>query len=109
MRWLKQIAKLPRATARARRLVSGGGPTRLRVLGVGQPSGWIIPSSRLKLEVEARDGKRTHWEPEIPVPFPYAWAYRLSRWLRVPVISSHKPEDMKLSVLLLARRSGRRS
>ena len=106
---MKQIAKLPQAIAKAHRLTSDGGPARVRVHGLGQPSGWIVPSSRLKLEIEARNGTRTHWEPEIPVPFPYAWAYRLSRWLRVPVIASHKPEDLKFSVPLLARRSRRRS
>jgi hypothetical protein len=79
------------------------------VHGVGQPSGWIVPSSRLKLEIEARNGTRIHWEPEIPVPFPYAWAYRLSRWLRMPVISSHKPEDLKFSVPLLSRGGKRRA
>ena len=93
--------------AKVRRLASGGGPTQLRVHGLGQPSGWIIPSSRLKLEIEVSNGTRTHWEPEIPVPFPYAWAYRLSRWLRVPVISSHDPEDLTFSVPLLKRRSER--
>jgi hypothetical protein len=90
--------------AKARRLASGGGPTQLRVHGLGQPSGWIIPSARLKLEIEAGDGTRTRWEPQIPVPFLYAWAYRLSRWLQAPVISSHDPEDLRFSVPLLKRR-----
>jgi hypothetical protein len=105
MRWLSQIPKIPGAITRVRRLASGGGPTRLRVRGVGQPTGLIIPSSRLKLEFEAKNGTKTRWEPEIPVPFPYAWAYRLSRWLGVPVISSHDPEDLNLSVPLPRGRS----
>jgi hypothetical protein len=81
-------------------MASGGGPSRLRVRGLSQPTGLIIPSSRLKLEIEAKNGAKTRWEPEIPVPFPYAWAYRLSRWFRVPVISSHDPEDLIFSVTL---------
>jgi hypothetical protein len=93
--------------AKVRQLASGGRPTHLRVHGLGQPSGWIIPSARLKLEIEASDGTRTRWEPEIPVPFPYAWAYRLFRRLRAPVISSHDPEDLRFSVPLLKRRSER--
>jgi hypothetical protein len=86
-------------------MASAGGPRRLRMRGLSQPSGLIIPTSRLKLEIEAKNGAKTRWEPEIPVPFPYAWAYRLSRWLRVPVITSHDPEDLTFSVPLLKPRS----
>jgi hypothetical protein len=95
-----QLPKVPGAAAQLRRMASGGGPSRLRVRGLSQPAGLIIPSSRLRLEIEAKNGAKTRWEPVIPVPFPYAWAYRLSRWLRVPVISSHDPEDLTFSVRL---------
>jgi hypothetical protein len=67
-------------------------------LGVDRPTGLILASSRLKLEIEARNGTKTRWEPEIPVPLPYAWAYRLARWFHVPVISSHDPENLAFSV-----------
>ena len=87
---------------------SGGGPSQVRVRGVGQPSGLIIPTSRLKLEIETRDGAKTRWEPEIPLPPIYAWMYRLSRWVRVPVISSHEPENLTFSVRLPWGRSRRR-
>jgi hypothetical protein len=99
-----QLRKMPGAAAQVHRMVSAGGPRRLRIRGLTQPSGLIIPTSRLKLEMEARNGAKTRWEPEIPVPFPYAWAYRLSRWLRVPVITSHDPEDLTFSVPLLKPR-----
>src|SRR5215207_6420822 len=107
MRWLSQLPKLPRAAARIRRVASGGGPRRLRVQGLSQPTGRIIQSSRLKLEIETKDGAKTRWEPEIPIPFSYAWAYRLSRWLRLPVISSHDPENLTFSVTLPWRGSRR--
>jgi hypothetical protein len=107
MSWLTQLPKLPGAAARVFRAASGGGPSRVRVLGLGRPTGLIIASSRLKLEVEARNGAKTRWEPEIPIPFPYAWAYRLSRWLHVPVISSHDPENLTFSVKLPRGRSTR--
>jgi hypothetical protein len=103
---LKQIAKAPGAVARVRRLASGGGPRRLHVHGVGRPRGLIVPSSRLRFEVEARNGTKTRWEPEIPLPFPYAWAYRVSRRLGVPVVSSHDPENLTFS-LTLPRGRGR--
>lgn len=89
-------------------MTSGGGPSQLRVLGIGQPSGLIIPTSRLKIEIETKDGVKTRWEPEIPLPLTYAWAYRLSRWLHVPVISSHEPENLTFSVELPWGRRRRR-
>lgn len=103
-----QLAKVPRAVAQARRVAAGGGPSRLRVRGLSQPTGLIIPSLRLKLELEARNGAKADWQPEIPVPFPYAWAYRLSRRLGMPVISSHDPEDLTFSVRLPGGRRKRR-
>lgn len=100
VRWLLQFRKAPDAIARVGRIALGGGPRLIRVRGITQPAGLLIPSSRLRLEVEARNGKTSRWEPQIPLPFPYAWAYRVARWLRVPLISSHDPEDLSLSVRL---------
>ena len=98
MRWLQQIPKIPSALARIRSVVEKGGPKRIRLAGVERPSGLLFPTARLRLEVEARTGAKLRWEPEVPIPFPYAWAYRLSDRLGVPVISSHDPEDLDLSV-----------
>jgi hypothetical protein len=106
VRWLLQFRKAPDAIVRVARVALGGGPSRLRVRGITQPSGLLIPSSRLRLEVEARNGETSRWEPQIPLPFPYAWAYRVARWLRVPVISSHDPEDLVFTLRL--PRSGKR-
>lgn len=105
--WLTQLRKLPGAVAQARRVVGGGGPTGLHLRGIEQPTGLFVPSSRLKLEVEARNGAKARWEPEVPLPFPYAWAYRIARWLHVPVISSKDPQDLTLSVTIPRGRSGR--
>lgn len=109
MSWLKHMTKLPAAAGQARRVVSGGGPRRLHLRGIGRPSGLILPVSRLKLELEARNGARARWEPAVPLPFLYSWAYRVSRRLGVPVISSRDPENVHLSVTLPGlRRKGRR-
>jgi hypothetical protein len=70
----------------------------VRLLGVGRPAGLIIPSSTVGLEIEAKDGTKIRLEPEIPVPFFYAWTYRLARRLGLPAISSRDPENLKLSV-----------
>jgi hypothetical protein len=100
MGWLTQIPRAPGAIGRLRRMADGGGPRRLRVRGLDRPTGLIVPSSRLKLEFEMRNGSKARWEPEIPIPFPYAWGYRLSRRLGVPVISSHDPENLAFSIPL---------
>jgi hypothetical protein len=48
--------------------------------------------------VEAIDGSKVELKPVVPVPFPYAWAYRVARRFGVPIISSIEPEDVRLEV-----------
>jgi hypothetical protein len=98
MGWLTRLRKAPGVAARLGEMASGGGPARLRIRGVSRPTGLLFPVSRLRLEVEARDGSRARWEPPIPLPFPYAWAYRVARWMRVPVVASLDPESLSFSV-----------
>lgn len=93
-----------RAAVRAiRESTGGGGPAAVRIAGVGRPSGWLIPSSRVTLEVVARDGTVTRFQPEVPVPFPYAWAYRIARRLGVPVVRSIDPERISFEVPIPGR------
>ncbi len=95
---------LIRSVARdVRRAAGGGGPKRLRLVSVGHPAGLVIPSSTVTLEVEARDGTKTRFTPELPVPWPYAWSWRLARLLRVPLVSSVEPEDLSVSVAVPRR------
>jgi hypothetical protein len=81
-----------------RRILGGGGPAAVRLLGIGQPRGLLVPTSELTIEVEARDGHTERFRPQIPIPFPYAWVYRLARRLNVPVVRSLRPEDARLEV-----------
>ena len=46
--------------------------------------------------VEARDRTVAKFAPEIPVPCPYAWGYRLGRRLELPLVSAVEPERIKL-------------
>lgn len=75
-----------------------GGPRRIHVLHVGRPHGLIVNVSELELEVEAKDGTRHKIETAVPLPFLYAWAYRLGRVLHVPVIWRLDPERVHFSV-----------
>lgn len=76
----------------------GGGPKLVRLAGVGRPEGWFIPTSEIRLEVETDHGLTVELKPVVPVPFPYAWAYRVARKLGVPLVSSLEPEDVRLEV-----------
>jgi hypothetical protein len=83
---------------RIRELSGGGGPKRLRLVGVGHPEGLIIPTATVTLEVTAKNGKKTKFTPEVPVPWPYAWTWRLARLLKVPLVRSVEPEHLSFSV-----------
>jgi hypothetical protein len=87
--------RIRHAAHRIREVAGGGGPKAIRLAGVSHPEGWIIPTARVTLEVIAKDGTITRFEPGLPVPFPYAWAYRLARVLRVPLVSSINPERIQ--------------
>lgn len=73
----------------------GGGPKAIRLAGISHPEGWIVPTARVSLEIIARDGSVTRFAPGVPVPFPYAWTYRVARKLRVPFVSSFDPERIQ--------------
>ena len=83
-----------------RSILDGGGPALVRVQRVGWPRGLIVPTSEIVLEVEARDGTKVQLEPEVPVPFFYAWAIRIARRLGVPLISDVRPESFRFQVPL---------
>ena len=78
---------LRRAVRDIRRVVRGGGPRGLRLISVSQPRGLIIPASDVVFDVIAADGTVRRFETAFPVPWPYAWTYRLARKLGVPVVS----------------------
>ena len=83
------------AARKIRETAGGGGPKAIRLAGVSHPEGWIIPIARITIEVIAKNGTVTRFEPGLPVPFPYAWTYRLARLLRVPLISRVNPERIR--------------
>jgi hypothetical protein len=78
--WLRSAVK------QIRKVMSGGGPRGLRLVCVGQPSGVIVPVADVVFDVISADGKVTRFESGLPVPWPYAWTYRLARKLGVPIV-----------------------
>ena len=75
-----------------------GGPKQVKLVRVERPEGTFLPTSEIVFEVTTRDGGEVCLNPELPVPFPYAWAYRLAHRLRIPLVSSVDPEDVSFSV-----------
>lgn len=86
-------------TARALREVEQkGGPKHVKLVRVERPTGKILTGTEIVIEVSTRDGGHVCLNPMLPVPFPYAWAYRIAHRLRVPLVSSVDPEDVSFSV-----------
>ena len=93
-----------------RRLRREGGPARVRLERLERPHGWLFPTSEASVEIEARSGARLKLTPELPVPWPYAWGYRLARRLNLPLASTLDPEDLAFSLPIpgfIGRRLGR--
>ena len=88
-----------RDSARALRDVGKkGGPKRVKLERVERPKGTFLPGSRVVIEVSTRDGGTVCLHPMLPVPFPYAWGYRIAHRLNVPIVSDVDPEDLSFSV-----------
>ena len=77
---------------------SGGGPKAIRLEGISDPEGWLVPTARITIGVIAGDGSVTRFEPHVPGPFPYALAYRIARRLGVPIIADVEPERLRLAI-----------
>jgi hypothetical protein len=58
----------------------------VRIAEVGEPKGIFFPKSNVILEFEGTDGNPLRIDRELPVPFPAAWGYRLSRRFNLPLI-----------------------
>ncbi len=70
----------------------------MKLVRVEHPRGLFLTSSTAIVHVDTRSGKPVEFETALPVPFVYAWAYRLARKLRVPFISDIDPEDISVAV-----------
>jgi hypothetical protein len=86
------------AAREIKRLRAGGGPARIRVARVGEPRGVIVPTAEVELQVQAKDGSVTTFKPTLPVPWPYAWSWRVARKLNIPLVRSLDPEGIRFSV-----------
>ena len=98
--WRPSLSQLRDTTRAIGKINEGGGPRRIRLVRVGRPHGLFLPSSEVTVEVETVSGEVVRLRPELPVPFFYAWAYRLARRLGLPLASTLDPEDLNVEVPL---------
>lgn len=103
LRWWLNPLHLRDGVRDIRRILRGGGPKLVRLAGVGQPKGLIFPAAAVRIEVEARDGTKVELDPRFPVPFPYAWAYRLARRLDVPLVGVLDPDRLRFELAVPRR------
>jgi hypothetical protein len=83
-----------RDAVRTIRRAVGSDPKLVRVVGVGHPEGWFLPTSTIEIEVIGKNNRKERFCPLIPVPWPYAWAWRIARRLGVPLVRSIEPEQL---------------
>ena len=69
MRWWLNPLHLRDGIRGIRRILRGGGPKSVRIAGVGEPEGLIVPASEVRVEVEAHDGTRVQLDPRVPVSY----------------------------------------
>ena len=88
------------AVRQLRQVRDEGGPAEVRLERVNRPRGLLFPTSEVTLSVEARSGETVRLTPELPVPWPYAWGYRLARRLGLPIVRTLEPGDIHLALTI---------
>ena len=103
VRWYLNPLSIRRGFRDVRRIASGGGPRSVRLDGIGDPRGVIIPRVPIRLEVIARDGSIARLEPEVPIGLLAGYTYRVGSWLDLPIIGSLDPARLKTEVRIPGR------
>jgi hypothetical protein len=95
---LRRLRQLRDTASGLKKVHENGGPKRVHLVRVERPKGWFLPTSTVVVEVETQSGERVGIDPVLPIPFVFAWAYRLARRLGVPVASDIDPDDISFAV-----------
>lgn len=89
----------------ARAFVSGD-VQRARLLRIEDPKGIIFTASPAVLELEGEDGAVHRFERDIPIPFFYAWGYRIAA--RLPFLRAIDRDKLRQLVAFELKREGLR-
>ena len=87
-----------RDSVRTIRRALGSNPKLVRIVAVGHPEGWFLPTSTIEIEVVGKNNRKERFCPMIPIPWPYAWAWRIAHRLGVPLVRSIEPETFAVDV-----------
>lgn len=85
------------------RAFSSGDIQHARLVSVGDPRGIFSPSSEVTVELEGEDGNVHSLQHDVPIPFPFAWGYRLGKRFNLPILRSFDPTALMAAEL---RREG---
>lgn len=100
MRWYLNPLRIRRTIGDLRRIHEGGGPRSVALHGFSEPKGWLVPHTVADLTVAAKDGRVTRFEPELPLPLPVAYGYRVGNALDAPLVAGFDPGRLKLRIKL---------
>ena len=103
MRWYLNPMNLVRAAEDAKSVASGGGPKSVRLTGIGNPRGVILPRVPISLEVVGRNGSKTNFTPELPIGLVAGYGYRVARLFHVPIIRDLDLEALHAEVRVPGR------
>jgi hypothetical protein len=77
-----------RGAVRDARAFMSGDIQHARIVEVGDPRGIFTPAANVVLELEGENGAKHRFEHDVPIPFPVAWSYRLSKRFNVPFVKT---------------------
>lgn len=63
-----------------------GNVQHARIAEVGEPEGFLTPTTNLVLELQGEDGAIHRFDRDVPVPFPVALSYRLGKRFKLPIV-----------------------
>lgn len=65
-----------------------------RLIEVSEPKGIFFTKVNFVLELEGEDGRKHEFDRDVPTPFLAAWAYRLGKRFKIPVLRRFNPTEM---------------
>ena len=94
----RRLRQIKDTASAVRRIHAAGGPKRVKLVRVEHPKGLVFTSSAAVVEVATQSGEVVRFTTALPLPFLYAWGYRLARKLHVPFVSDIDPEDISVDL-----------
>jgi hypothetical protein len=101
---IRRVLLMVRRVVLDARAFMSGDVQRARLLSIEDPRGIFSTTSAAVLELEGEDGAVHRFERDIPIPFFYAWGYRLAA--RLPFLRRIDREELRRIVAFELKREG---